>query len=87
MTNGLGFLPYSNSPHHDSEEQRRPTIHRLIGEGTLPEGYASDDGTGLVFEGTDLVAPGLVRVEEWQPDDETSDVGRSFLWCGVGRKR
>jgi peptidase E len=55
VTNGLGFLPYSNSPHHDSEEQRRPAIHRLIGDGTLPEGYASDDGTGLVFEGAELV--------------------------------
>jgi peptidase E len=55
VTNGLGFLPYSNSPHYDSEEQRRPTFHRLIGDGTLPEGYASDDGTGLVFEGTGLV--------------------------------
>ena len=33
VTDGLGFLPYSNSPHHDAEEQRRPTIHRLIGEG------------------------------------------------------
>ncbi len=55
VTDGLGFLPYSNSPHHDAEEQRRPTIHRLIGEGALPDGYASDNGTGLIFEGTDLV--------------------------------
>jgi len=55
VTDGLGFLPYSNSPHHDAEEQRRPTIHRLIGDGTLPDGYGSDNGTGLVFAGTDLV--------------------------------
>ena len=55
VTDALGFLPYSNSPHHDAEEQRRPTIHRLIGEGILPDGYASDNGTGLIFEGTDLV--------------------------------
>jgi len=55
VTNGLGFLPCSNSPHHDGEEQRRPAIHALIGDGTLPDGYASDDGTGLVFEGTQLV--------------------------------
>jgi len=54
VTNGLGFLPYSNSPHHNSEEQRRPTIHRLISDGTLPDGYASDDGSGLIFEGTQL---------------------------------
>ena len=55
VTNGLGFLPYANSPHHDAEEQRRPTIHRLIADGTLPDGYATDNGTGLVFQGTSLV--------------------------------
>ncbi len=54
ITNGLGFLPYSNSPHHDAEEQRRPLIHRLIAEGILPDGYATENGTGLVFFGTEL---------------------------------
>ena len=54
MTNGLGFLPYSNSPHYDVEEQRRPLAHRLIAEGTLPDGYATENGTGLVFFGTEL---------------------------------
>ena len=39
------------------------------------------------FEGTDLVEPGLVRVEEWRPGPETSGTGRSSLWCAVGRKR
>ena len=54
VTDGLAFLPYSNSPHHDAEEQRRPLIHRLIAEGTLPDGYATENGTGLVFFGTEL---------------------------------
>src|ERR1700761_440917 len=54
VTNGLAFLPWSNSPHHDAEEQRRPLIHRLIAEGTLPDGYATENGTGLVFFGTEL---------------------------------
>jgi hypothetical protein len=39
------------------------------------------------FTGMDLVAPGLVRVEEWRPDPGTRDVGTSALWCAVGRKR
>jgi hypothetical protein len=39
------------------------------------------------FEGTELVEPGLVRVEEWRPDPAASGAGRSSLWCGVGRKR
>jgi hypothetical protein len=54
VTNGLGFLPYSNSPHYDAEEQRRPLTQKLIGDGTLPDGYATDNGTGLVFFGTEL---------------------------------
>ncbi len=54
VTNGLGFLPYSNSPHFDAEEERRPLAHRLIGDGTLPDGYATENGTGLLFFGTEL---------------------------------
>ena len=54
VTNALGWLPYSNSPHHDAEEQRRPLIHRLIADGTLPDGYATDNGAGLIYHGTEL---------------------------------
>ena len=39
------------------------------------------------FDGTDLVEPGLVRVEEWRPEPGPGDTERSPLWCGVGRKR
>jgi S-adenosyl methyltransferase len=39
------------------------------------------------FRGTDLVEPGLVRVEDWRPDPAAGDPVRSSLWCGVGRKR
>jgi hypothetical protein len=39
------------------------------------------------LEGTDLQEPGLVRVEEWRPDPEAGETGRSTLWCALGRKR
>jgi len=55
VRNGLAFLPYSNGVHYDSEEQRRPLYHRLIAQGSLPDGYATDDGVGLVYSGTELV--------------------------------
>ncbi|MET3807370.1 peptidase E [Nakamurella sp. UYEF19] len=55
VTNGLGFLPFSNGVHYNSEPERRPLYHRLIADGTLPGGYATDDGVGLVYSGTDLV--------------------------------
>jgi peptidase E len=54
VTDGLGLLPFSNSPHYDVEPERRPVIHRLIAEGVLPDGYATENGTGLVFFGTEL---------------------------------
>jgi peptidase E len=54
FTGGLGWLPYSNGVHYDAEEQRRPKMHELIGDGTLGDGYATDDGAVLVYEGTSL---------------------------------
>jgi hypothetical protein len=39
------------------------------------------------FAGTDLVEPGLVRVEEWRPDPVADETGRSALWCALGKKR
>ncbi|MQA79155.1 MAG: peptidase E [Streptosporangiales bacterium] len=55
ITDCLGFLPYSNCPHYDSERQRRPLYHRLVGSGTLAAGYATDNGVGLHYLGTELV--------------------------------
>jgi len=39
------------------------------------------------FAGMDLVEPGLVRVEEWRPEPDAGETGRSTLWCALGRKR
>jgi peptidase E len=55
VTNGLGLLPYSNGVHYDSEEQRRPLFQSLVADGTLPDGYATDDGVGLLYRGTEFV--------------------------------
>jgi peptidase E len=55
VTDGLGFVPFSNGVHYDAEEQRRPLLHRLIGDGTLPAGYATDNGAGVVYRGTEFV--------------------------------
>ena len=39
------------------------------------------------FADTDLVEPGLVRVEEWRAGPAVGTTDRSPLWCAVGRKR
>ena len=56
--------------HHDSEPQRRPLYHNSLADGILPAGYATDDGAGLLYRGTELAealaerdAAGAYRVE------------------------
>jgi hypothetical protein len=49
--------------------------------------WRSREEVARFFEGADLVAPGLVRVEEWRPDAGTSDEHKSAGWAAVGRKR
>ena len=50
LTGLLGILPGSFCPHFNSEANRRPRYHAFVGDGTLPAGWAADDGVGLLFE-------------------------------------
>jgi peptidase E len=54
VTNALGWLPYANGVHYDSEPQRRPLIQALVAEERLPTAYATDDGVGLIYRGTEM---------------------------------
>jgi peptidase E len=55
FVDGLGWLPYGNGVHYDTEVQRRPLLHRLVEEAVLPTAYATDDGVGLIYHGTQMV--------------------------------
>jgi peptidase E len=55
VTNGLALVPFSNGVHYDSEDQRRPVFQKLIADGALPAGYATDDGVGIRYRGTEFV--------------------------------
>jgi len=92
VTNGLGLLPYANGVHYDSEVQRRPLLHQLVADATLPPlAYATDDHVGIWYEGieaTSVVAdmaiatggPGAYRVELVDGDvfETKVDVGDNF---------
>ena len=71
---GLGLLPYGNGVHYDSEDQRRPLLHEMVQEGTLPTSHATDDGVGIVYDGTAIVEAVADRagvaayIVERQPD-------------------
>src|SRR4051794_21974796 len=51
---GLGFLPGSLSVHMDGEPGRLSVCRESIADGTMPPGYAADDGVALLFHGSEL---------------------------------
>ena len=51
---GLGFLPGSNSVHYDGEPERRPVYLQAVANGSIPAGWGVDDGAGLLFRGARL---------------------------------
>ncbi len=50
VVEGLGFLPFSHSPHYDSEEYRRPLYQKNIKNGIFKPGYAMDNNSGIIFK-------------------------------------
>jgi peptidase E len=80
VTNALGFLPYGNGVHYDAEAQRRPLLHELMKAETLPPlAYATDNGVGIWFEGTDPV-----RVVTDAPDSAAQAYRVEFAGGEVG---
>jgi len=83
FTDGLGFLPWSNGVHDDFADQpRRATYRRMVAEGVLPAGYATEDGVGLHYIGTELheavsIRPGSTA---WwvEPDGDGGHVERAI---------
>ena len=51
---GLGFLQGSLSVHMDGEPARLPVCRAAIADGTIPPGYAADDGVALLFRDNEL---------------------------------
>lgn len=50
ITNALGFLPFGNGVHYDSEAQRRPMVHDLVSTGVFNLIYATDDRVGMLYQ-------------------------------------
>jgi peptidase E len=69
---GLGLLSGSFCPHYHSEEQRRPLYHRLVSEGSLPDGIACDDGVGAHY-----IDDILTEVVSDRPDGRAYRVART----------
>jgi hypothetical protein len=55
LTDGLGLIGGSGCPHYNTEPSRRPGYQREIAAGTLPPGWALDDGAAALFRDGELV--------------------------------
>lgn len=47
---GLGLLPGSFCPHFDGEAERAPKFANWVADGSLPAGWACDDGAAIHWE-------------------------------------
>jgi dipeptidase E len=45
----LGIISGSFCPHYDGEVERRPSLHKLLSENKIGNGYAADDGAAAHF--------------------------------------
>jgi dipeptidase E len=86
LCDGLGLLPGSFCPHYDSEPKRRPTYRVAVVGGSIPPGFAADDGVGILFrdrEPAEVVSERLgaaaYRVE---PESETRLAARLLAPSG-----
>lgn len=43
-------------------------------------------GVTRLFDGLELVPPGVIRVAEWRPDSQAGAAMPAALWGGVARK-
>jgi S-adenosyl methyltransferase len=66
----------------------KETFSTVINQ-TMQQQYTarSREQIARFFAGMDLVAPGLVPVEEWRPDPAMANAGTSAVYGAVGRKR
>ncbi|MCF7687814.1 MAG: peptidase E [Cephaloticoccus sp.] len=70
--NCLGWLKGSCSPHYNGEPARRPSYLKFIGNGTMPDGYAIENGVALHF-----VDETLERALTWRQGRQAYRVNRN----------
>jgi len=80
------YVALSHAASDIDAEQQSEMVRRLnqsVAEKATLRGHA--DVTRL-FDGFDLIEPGLVRVSDWRPDSDLEAARPTGLWGGVGRK-
>jgi len=74
-------------PASDIDVEQHGEMVRRMNE-SMPDQVTLRDRAGVtaLFDGLDLVTPGVVRAPEWRPATEIEAAGPAVLWAGVARK-
>jgi hypothetical protein len=67
----------------ETKDNFRSVVDRMVQQQYTPR---SREQVARFFTGMDMVEPGLVPVEEWQPEPGTDNTRKSRVWGAVGRK-
>ena len=80
------YLALSHAASDIDGEQMAEMVRRL-NESSPEKTYLRDQaGVTRLFDGYDLVEPGVIRAAEWRPDSELEAKSPAALWGGVARK-
>ena len=83
---GGSFLAISHAASDIDTEQQTEMVRRL--NQSVAEKATLRDRAGVtrLFEGFELVEPGVVRTAEWRADSAHQAASPAAVWCGVARK-
>ena len=81
------FLAISHPASDIDAAEGAEAARRYNAQAAEPATFRSRAEVAALFEGLDLVEPGVVRVPEWRPRSEIEAKSPSNLWGGVARKR
>ncbi len=80
------FVTISHPASDIDAEQHTEMVRRLnqsVAEKAALRDYA---GVTRLFDGFELIEPGVVRAPQWRPDSELEAASPAVLWVGVARK-
>ena len=80
------YVALSHAASDIDAEQQSEMVRRLNKSVAEKATLRDHAGVTRLFDGLDLVEPGLVRVSDWRPDSDLEAARPTGLWGGVGRK-
>jgi hypothetical protein len=80
------FVTISHAASDIDAEQIAEMVRRLNQSAAEKTTLRDRVGVTRLFDGLELVEPGVIRAAEWRPDSEEEAASPAALWAGIARK-